>query len=186
MWEQLFTSIHTEVQKHEKFEDFHHKDPLAFLKVVTELIKTSIRGDEYKKKSEIKKLYCNMHQGLKTDISSYYEQFKNVRQLYKNAKSPDISEEEAARDFYNGINRIKFGQMIILFENGILTYEKTVDAAYQKSSRFVTSHTTISNNGKILQEMKVLDEVIFTVTKRKTRYSSNIRQLQRQKQDLQT
>jgi predicted transcriptional regulator len=81
MWEQLSTQLHTEVQKHEKYEDFHRKDPLMFLKVITELFKTSIRGDEYKKKTEIKKLYYTIHQGMKTDISTYYEQFKNARQL---------------------------------------------------------------------------------------------------------
>jgi hypothetical protein len=79
MWENISTQIHTEVQKHEKYEDFHRKDPLMFLKVITELVKTSIRGDECKKKTEIKKLYYSTHQGLKTDISTYYEQFKNVR-----------------------------------------------------------------------------------------------------------
>jgi hypothetical protein len=136
MWEQLSTSIHTEVQKHEKYKDFHRKDPLTFLKVITELIKTSIRGDDYKKKTEIKKLYYTTHQGLKMDISTYYEEFKNVRQLYKDAKLPDIPEEEAARDFYNGLNRIKYGQMLMLLENRILHYEKTVDAGYQKA----TSH----------------------------------------------
>jgi hypothetical protein len=146
IWRHLSLESHDKMKEATDFDTWdNEKDPEKLWQeiVCTHKVNTTSGVSAIKQRSA-RVTYLNCHQGGFESLVSYKERHVAAYKSYKDEGNPEIDEASRAMDFFDGLDRLKYGDfnnhIMNCIETGTLTPPKDLSTVYGWASNWKRTH----------------------------------------------